>query len=449
MFNRKIRPTILVLISTILVFVLLLIYLNIVLFQLKKEKIETQSDDLISQAFFSIKHNTTGLNNYVNNIIDSENGAVSLNNLQNELRNIFYNYKTVSTKIDTVFEQLGLNLKYEWTITVPKFEITDSLVTTSLIDSKNKRTNDIVLYGKEHISEDASRYVFYKIGNQHFSQINLYIEFKNIYSLIARQLVAVLIADILLIILFTMAMVHSIKTLLKQQRIVTLQTDLLNAVSHEFNTPLSSIRIGGQALLKLKDNGDPVTINNVATGIIRQQQYLKNLVDQILAMGVSENRRTVIDGEVFRAHILVDEIVRKWTVATENEKAVELGKIPDCEITVDPHLIELALINIFDNSVKYAQSPTLQIKIDGELRKNKLRLSIYDDGPGIASADLKNVLSKFYRGKAVKEAQGSGLGLGLYLVNQIIKIHKGSCEVESQDGEGTKVIIVLPVKYVR
>jgi signal transduction histidine kinase len=449
MLNRKIQPTIIVLISTILVFALLLIYLNIVLFELKKEKIETQSQNLISEAFFSTPYNSKGLAKYVQQINDRGINNISSGELQTDLKEIFRAYESVSLDIDTVFNRLGLKLDYEWSITIPKFEIRDSLGSAVLIDSKNINSDDLVLYGKERVSNDASKYVFYKIGTYHFNQINLYIEFLNIYSVIAKQLIAVLIADILLVILFTLAMMHSIKTLIRQQKLVTLQTDLLNAVSHEFNTPLSSIRVGGQALLKLKDHNDQAIIYNVAHGIIRQQQYLKRLVDQILAIGMSENKKSIVDIEIFRADILIDEIRKKWiSASTKNNQIVEIEGIPGCDIAVDPHLLELALFNIFDNSVKYADNNTLQIKISGELKRNKLQINILDNGPGIAADELKNVTKKFYRGSAVKKSKGAGLGLGLYLVNQIIKIHKGSCEIKCEKGAGTKVIIILPVKNV-
>ena len=355
MNKGKIWPTILVLSSTVLVFTLLLIYLNILLFKLKKEKIEAQSQNLVSQSFFAIPYNAEGLHNFAGELIDNKQTEVPINQLLSRLKYIFKEYNTVSSSIDTVFSQIGLSVDYEWTVSIPKFEIRDSDTTFALIDSKNNRSNELILFGKNIISPDASQYVFYKIGSHHFNQVNLYIEFSNIYTLIARQLIFVLFADVLLILLFVAAMRYSINTLLRQHKMVNLQTDLLNAVSHEFNTPLSSIQIGGQALLKLKETSDSNLINDIANGIIRQQKYLKNLVDQILTLGISESHKLILETSIYNAYELIKDIGDKWMQGKDaSEIFFKVEDLPQCEIAIDPHLLKLALFNVFDNSLKFA-----------------------------------------------------------------------------------------------
>ena len=86
----------------------------------------------------------------------------------------------------------------------------------------------------------------------------------------------------------------------------------------------------------------------------------------------------------------------------------------------------------------------VEINLRGALQGKKINIIIEDNGPGMNAFDLKNVLKKFYRGSGSKNSKGRGLGLGLYLVNQITKMHKGICKIESE-GMGTKVIIALPV----
>ncbi len=446
MNKGKIWPTILVLSSTVLVFTLLLIYLNILLFKLKKEKIEAQSQNLVSQSFFAIPYNAEGLHNFVNELREQTQTEVPRTQLLSRLKDIFKEYSTVSSSIDTVFSQIGLSVDYEWTVSIPKFEIRDSDTTLALIDSKNKRSEELILYGKNTISQDASQYVFYKIGGHHFNQVNLYIEFSNIYSVIARQLIFVLIADVLLILLFAAAMRYSINTLIQQHKTVNLQTDLLNAVSHEFNTPLSSIQIGGQALLKLKEKADSNLIKEIANGIIRQQKYLKNLVDQILTLGVSESQKLILETSIYNANELIKDIGDKWMEGKNASDVIfKVEDISQSEIAIDPHLLKLALFNIFDNSLKYADKTPVEIKLRGEIQGKKINIIIEDNGPGMNAFDLKNGLKKFYRGRGSKNSKGRGLGLGLYLVNQIAKMHRGNCKIESNEGMGTKVIIALPV----
>ncbi|NAS32000.1 hypothetical protein GTQ40_13525 [Flavobacteriaceae bacterium R38] len=447
MYKSKIWPTLLMLSSAILVFLLLLIYLNILLFRLKKEKIEVESQNLVSQSFFSTLYNEKGLHIYVDELLEQEINQVPIEQMRSRLQNIFKDYDTISAKIDTVFSQMELAVDYEWTISTPRFEIRNAEKTIALVDSKNKRAAELVLYGKDVISPDATQYLFYKIGDNYFNQINLYIEFTNIYTVIAKQMILVIVIDIFLVFLFAAIMRHSIKTLLRQHNIVTLQTDLLNAVSHEFNTPLSAIQIGSQTLLKLEERADSNVISEIAHGIIRKQKYLKNLVDRILTLGISESKGITPDIDIYNADELINDIVKKW-MEDKNVAAVhfEIGDLPDCQVNIDPHLLKLTLFNILDNALKYADKEPVTINLWGIQVGKRIKIFIKDNGPGMSVSDLKNVFKKFYRGEHSKNSK-RGLGLGLYLVKQILKIHNGTCQIKSNKDEGTTVIITLPLYY--
>lgn len=432
--------------SVILVFSFLLIYLNILLFELKKEKIEAQSQNLISQSFFSIPYNEEDLHQYVEELMNRQSDEISIHELKPRFQSIFSEYNTVATKIDRVFAQMGLKVRYKWTISIPKFEIRDSDKITALIDSKNERSKELVLFGKSEIKPEATPYLFYKIGDHHFNQVNLYIEFLDIYTVIAKQLVPIIIVDVFLILLFILTMRHSIRTLLQQHKMVRLQTDLLNAVSHEFNTPLSTIQIGGQALLKLKERADSDIINEVAHSIIRQQGYLKNLVDQILTLGISERKEPTIDTGVYVVEAFIKDIGNRWMEdKNKAEVFLKMQRFPDCEVMIDPHLIKLMLFNILDNALKYSDKKPVVIELWGSIKGRKLNLFVHDNGPGIHTLDVKNILKKFYRGKNAKNSKG--LGLGLYLVDRIIKMHQGTCKIGGNTEEGTKVTITLPIYY--
>ncbi len=448
MNKRNIWPVILILSSSIFLFVGLLVYLNLTLVQLRKDKLISDSMNAVSESFFAVPFNNEGMEEFVQNLIESDRKDIPRNELRAKFQEVLVQYKSLSKHIDTIFKQLGFDLKYDWTISVPKFELRYNDTTLILYDSNIQRSSELILFGKPEISEDAFKYLFYKTGSRHFEQVNLYIEFTNFYQVFSQQMILVYLVDILLIFLFAAAMRYSAKTLLLQRRTMNLQTDFLNAVSHEFNTPLSSIRIGGQALMKLRGSTNQDMITEFAGGILRQQSQLQNLVDQIVTIGVSENPNFILDENWRCAKDIITENVKIWSEGKDiRDVSIQIGDLPEGDIKTDLQLFRLVLNNLFDNAYKYCDSHPVLIKLWGEQHRRSYRIFISDQGPGISELDLKLVLKKFQRGQDVGGVKKKGLGLGLYLVERIMKLHNGNVEIKSKIGEGTQVILNLPVRH--
>lgn len=385
---------------------------------------------------------------YAEELIESGETEISRDDLASTLRDLFANYASANGNIDTIFKEMGYDIKYNWTVSMPKFELRPGDEVISLIDSHNSRNQELILFGHQNISEEASQYLFYKIGGVYFGQVNLYIEYINVFQVIGKQMVTVFLIDILLMLLFLAAMIYSMKTFMMQRRILNLQTDFINAVSHEFNTPLSSIRIGGQALLKIKAVSNQNMLEEFAGGILRQQKHLQNLVDQILTIGVSENPNFILDENWRCAKDIVTEDVKIW-LDGQNIKDVSIliGELPKGDIKVDLQLFRLVLNNLFDNARKYGGDLPVEIKLWGEIREKEYRIVIADKGRGISEIDLKLVFKKFQRGQDNGGDKQKGLGLGLYLVDRIMKLHNGSVEIKSKIGEETQIALILPVHH--
>ena len=112
-------------------------------------------------------------------------------------------------------------------------------------------------------------------------------------------------------------------------------------------------------------------------------------------------------------------------------------------MTADPNRIKQVFVNILDNAFKYTERGG-RVYVEAFCSDGTLRINFIDNGCGISKEDLPNVKKKFY--KANIQVRGSGIGLAV--VDEIIKLHNGVFEIESEEGVGTKVTVILPVEKV-
>jgi signal transduction histidine kinase len=224
-----------------------------------------------------------------------------------------------------------------------------------------------------------------------------------------------------------------------------LQSDFVSAVSHEFRTPLAAMRQLSELL----------AAGRVAREDRRQQYYesiagesrrLQRLVENLLNFGRLQAGARPYRLEPMDPRALVEQVV--------SEFQSQLSQ-PDCQIEVigdpepgrimaDPDAIALALHNLLDNAVKYGGvggSVSVTCGRHGE----RIALSVRDHGPGIPADERTRIFDRFVRGTAASTANVRGTGIGLAMVQQVIKSHGGAVTVESSPGAGSTFTMWLPV----
>jgi len=224
-----------------------------------------------------------------------------------------------------------------------------------------------------------------------------------------------------------------------------LQSDFVSAVSHEFRTPLTSLR----HLTELLSN------DMVLTDDRRRQYYgvmaneterLHRLVEGLLAFGRMEARRSDHCFERIDPVELTESAVAEFHLGRSHR--VELttnGVKPKTSIIrANREALSRAIRNLLENAVKYApNAPLVQIHLarQGE----RLAIRVHDDGFGIPAAEQKIIFDKFVRGTAAKALNVPGTGIGLAMTQHIVRVHGGKLQLDSAPGRGTTFTIELPV----
>ncbi len=212
--------------------------------------------------------------------------------------------------------------------------------------------------------------------------------------------------------------------------------------SHEIKTPLAII----QAKLELmQEKVNKKDFDKEFESLFQELERLTNLSKSLLTLAKIDSESLKLDKSLFRLDELLVELVQFFNSAAEIKRIKIIPTINDAiEIFADKSKIKSVLDNILDNAIKYSPEDSL-VKIELSQREKMAEISIVDNGPGISEKDLSNVLNRFYRSNEIR-ALVSGSGLGLSIAEEIIKQHNGSIHIKSKLGEGTTVIVLLPLK---
>lgn len=220
-----------------------------------------------------------------------------------------------------------------------------------------------------------------------------------------------------------------------------LRSDFVDNFSHEFKTPIVSIK--GFAEELKHDDLSPEQRSEYLDIIISESSRLATLATNVLNFSRVEKQTILANREKFdlteqiRRCVLLFET--KWDQRRLN-LTVELDEI---SLFGDEELLSQVWLNLIDNAVKFTpEGGCVEIRL--EKRWNKALFRIRDDGYGISEEAQKHVFDKFYQGDASHSAQGNGLGLSI--AKRIVTLHGGSIACESQEGVGTEFSVELPLE---
>lgn len=229
----------------------------------------------------------------------------------------------------------------------------------------------------------------------------------------------------------------------KQQKLENSRREFVANVSHELRTPLTTVKSYAETLLDfVKDNRTAASFTNT---ILNETDRMTRLVKDLLVLSSLESRAP-LNKTVFSMKNMVNDVVSTMTlVASEKGHRLLFEQKSDIpEFYGDSDKLEQVLYNIISNSIKYTPNGG-KITVGLEKVFNEIHITVADTGIGIPEKDLARIFERFYRVDKARSRELGGTGLGLAISKGIIDAHKGKIEITSQPGEGTTVIIKLPI----
>lgn len=222
------------------------------------------------------------------------------------------------------------------------------------------------------------------------------------------------------------------------------KNEFISSISHELRTPLTSIKGWGETILEAVDERE--TTQEGLAIICHETDRLIVLVNDLLDFSKLQAQRLELHKEEFPVDRLLNDMKNQFSIRARHEH-IKLSLLQDDDkvlIMGDYNRLKQVLINVIDNAMKFTiERPNAEIKISSQVVDAQVVIMVQDNGSGIKPEDLIQVKEKFYKGSSRK----SGTGLGLSIASEIMELHAGKMLIDSVPGEGTKVVLVLPLLY--
>ena len=228
----------------------------------------------------------------------------------------------------------------------------------------------------------------------------------------------------------------------KQEEIM--KNDFIAMASHELKTPLTSLKAYTQLLVsKAKKVGDEFFINALEKSE-NQINKISRLIHGFLDMSKIESGKLQLNIQTFDIDELVTEIMAdKILIAPDHLLSFNSEKT--ISINADKEKIAQVIGNFISNAVKYSSKGSAIVITTKKVGEN-VQVSVKDEGIGLKTWDQQNIFQRFYRVEDESTMGLSGLGIGLYLSAEIIKLHHGKIAVESEEGKGSEFYFLLPIQ---
>ncbi|MFT5166841.1 MAG: two-component system phosphate regulon sensor histidine kinase PhoR [Saprospiraceae bacterium] len=238
--------------------------------------------------------------------------------------------------------------------------------------------------------------------------------------------------------------IYSIFVILRQQRLSEMQKDFINNMTHEFKTPISTIRVSSDVFLNNEVIQKDPRLYKYATIIKEQNIRLDKQVEKVLQLANIEGDSFELHKENVDIHNLIDEVLKSNELAVTEKGGVLKSELLSgiSAITADRFHVTNIIHNLIDNAIKYCKDvPEIIVKTFEE--KGRIQLTVEDKGIGIDKENHRKIFNKFFRVPTGNVHNVKGFGLGLFYVEKICELHGWKVDLQSELDKGTKIKITF------
>ncbi|WP_028399287.1 HAMP domain-containing sensor histidine kinase [Ectobacillus panaciterrae] len=223
------------------------------------------------------------------------------------------------------------------------------------------------------------------------------------------------------------------------------QKQFVEDASHELRTPLTIVH-GHLSMLNRWGKHNPEVLQKSLQSSLKEIERLNSLVAELLELSRAESEQThSVAIEAADVDSITERVTKNFEVLYPNFMFECLLEAGDTRTSMPARYFEQVLVILIDNAVKYAKEEEKQVILRSGITNGHIFIRVEDKGLGIPQAELPYVLNRFYRVDKARSRKQGGNGLGLAIAKRLIEKYGGRIMLESQEGEGTVVTLLLPV----
>jgi two-component system, OmpR family, phosphate regulon sensor histidine kinase PhoR len=254
------------------------------------------------------------------------------------------------------------------------------------------------------------------------------------------------ISSVVLILLIILSIGYLLSLYQKELRLAENTKELINNISHEFKTPISSIGLAANMIRKNRFDSEE-KLHEYATLIFKENKKLQHQVESLLHLAAIERDEFDYNREKIDVHVLIEEAISTIEMFLwEKEGSVKKTfSAANPIILADKLHVVNAIVNLLSNAIKYSPDKP-EVTITTNNSGQNIIIKIEDNGMGIPSKYVKFIFQKYYRVPTGDVHNIKGFGIGLSYVKKVVEAHDGEVTVESNFGEGSIFTMILPVQ---
>ena len=277
------------------------------------------------------------------------------------------------------------------------------------------------------------------------SQISfsLYVDQQNRQIAILKQMIPTMTLSVASIIFVLLIYYFTYRNWLRQKKLADMKSDFLNSITHEFNTPISTILVANKSLQNQEITAKRENIKPLTEIIKRQTDRLQSLINQ--ALDITSMNTDNIEKSPHDLNQLLQEIVNDYKLKATEKVYLHFETYATAVLTsLNRFLFTTMVYNIFDNAIKYNIAENKIIEVKTSVSDSHIMITINDNGIGMSKETSSLIFDKFYRGQ--HPLKTGGLGLGLYYVKQSLEAHGWTMDLRTHPGEGSEFLIYIPIE---
>lgn len=242
------------------------------------------------------------------------------------------------------------------------------------------------------------------------------------------------------IFLFLVGAYYLKKALKKEHKFQEQQKNFLLSVTHELKSPLASIKLYLETILKR--DLEKEQIKSFLTNSLKDIERLDDLVENMLLATKIENQSYSFPKEKLNLSLLIDKVADRLQIHTCSTQTIKTYLEPGIELIGDKFALTSVITNLIENGVKYSP-PCSEIEVKLRRENGAAVMEISDHGMGIPDEEKPRIFDKFYRVGREETRKTKGTGLGLYIVKQVLNNHQAQIKVKNNQPTGTVFEVIF------